>query len=148
MFNFHKQYVIAETHKLAELVFECEWKNKSDFSNFWCEYLCSFYVLEVYKQYMNTKYPKDYVEITIRTIFFTMADSMKKAGVTLNEMTKQYSKIDQIINNFIKQNNIDEYVLVAKHMLTNEFKVTDEELKQNESQISKISNFFKDLRNI
>lgn len=141
------------SQKLKDIITQCEWDNKSKINDAGLDFACFLYTLDFYRQVMTLKYTKIVTETIIRTLFIDLENSYKELGNTFekNYMLNLYFKLSNSIHKLYqiaKEDNVDEFEMVAMYMLSDECLMTDEEIENNFKYVSQIAAFFSYIINI
>jgi len=111
------------------------------------------YDLEFYRQVMGIKYSNFYIEQTVRTIFISLEDNLRKNGnnIPKNFMFDKFIKLSNSLSklyNISRQENMDEFFAVAMYLCSDECLLTDNEIDNNPKLIQAISDHFRKIINL
>lgn len=145
--------IIGLSHELKCLIVshQCVDFRKVDLGGL--EYALFMYDLEMYRQVMTLKYSSFYIECTIRTIFISMENSIKRAGnnISSGQMFAMYVKLSNTLHQhygLAVKNGTNGLHAIATYLCSNECGMSEADIAENEILIQEIANHFDKIINL
>ena len=116
-------------------------------------YATFLYDTYFYSQVMQVKYSPFFVESTIRTIFISLEQHLRNAGNSIEKdfIINMYKNLSDTFNklyNIAKENNLDEFDVVARYFCEDVLLMNEVEINGAYDLIEAISNHFNQIINL